>query len=152
MEKKDAEYEVYKGLQKPLIFKGIKGLTIYKGLIHQRQNDKLLKQIVAGNHFLHEKFHFSTNKCTIKAADLPKFIETISKGSFRRGAGMKNCGGFHPDYLLVWKNGDTTHRLQLCYGCGEMRYFENEKYIYWLDMSEGMNSVKAMLDKAVAQK
>lgn len=29
MEKKDAEYEVYKGLQKPLIFKGIKGKFIY---------------------------------------------------------------------------------------------------------------------------
>ena len=29
MEKKKIEYEVYKGLQKPLIFKGIKGKFIY---------------------------------------------------------------------------------------------------------------------------
>lgn len=50
--------------------------------------------------------------------------------------GAKLCGGFHPDYAIVWESGGKTFRALVCYGCGEVCFLEGTRKI-WYDLGEG---------------
>jgi hypothetical protein len=54
-----------------------------------------------------------------------------SKSSFEPFQGPKACGGFHPDWCLVWSDGSETYTVFLCFGCDEMvAYKDGERSIY----------------------
>ena len=54
-----------------------------------------------------------------------------SRTSFVPFQGYKACGGFHPDWCLVWSEGSDTWAVLLCFGCGEMIVRKNgEREIY----------------------
>jgi hypothetical protein len=36
--------------------------------------------------------------------------------------GEKRCGGFHPDYALLWDVSGKTYEALLCFGCGELKW------------------------------
>ena len=38
---------------------------------------------------------------------------------FATWGGEKRCGGFHPDYALVWNESHTVSNVLLCFGCDE---------------------------------
>jgi hypothetical protein len=54
-----------------------------------------------------------------------------SKTSFVPFQGYKACGGFHPDWGLVWGEGSDSWTVLLCFGCSEMIVIKNgEQEIY----------------------
>ena len=50
--------------------------------------------------------------------------------SFSQWGGAKACGGFHPDYALVWKTGDQVVEMHLCFTCKEIKVFNGQTEIY----------------------
>ena len=42
-----------------------------------------------------------------------------SPKSYAVFSGKKRCGGFHPDYAVVWSESDNTYSILFCYGCAE---------------------------------
>ena len=46
-------------------------------------------------------------------------FQTYSPGFFVQ----KQCGGFHPDFALMWVVNGDRYELQICFGCGEARCF-----------------------------
>ena len=97
-------------------------LTVYEGLPHQTweaealaREKKTKKTVQIGG------FPFYQELLEISPADQAKLKEICSSpGAFTPWAGAKACGGFHPDYCLVWKKGEQTCALLICFGCGEM--------------------------------
>jgi len=47
-------------------------------------------------------------------------------GAFHPYTGPKRCGGFHPDYALVWGRGRQAERVLICFGCHEILTTGNE--------------------------
>lgn len=45
---------------------------------------------------------------------------------------MKQCGGFHPDFAVVWTDPQTAARneAQICFGCEEIKFFGPDAKIY----------------------
>lgn len=50
--------------------------------------------------------------------------------TFEKFGGFKACGGFHPDFSLHWKNGETEFEIHLCFGCHEMKAYADDTEIY----------------------
>jgi hypothetical protein len=40
--------------------------------------------------------------------------------------GPKGCGGFHPDYSISWQAGETSHYALICFGCGEIVFYDGK--------------------------
>jgi hypothetical protein len=105
--------------------KAAKALTLYEGLPHplwenellaaERKNKKTVK--------LHDyPFYAETLKFKDKDAKAVKALLRQSK-RFRGWKGEKDCGGFHPDYLIEWKQGKDVYRVLFCFGCEEIKAF-----------------------------
>ncbi|HEY1861915.1 MAG TPA: hypothetical protein VGG61_16255, partial [Gemmataceae bacterium] len=54
--------------------------------------------------------------------------------SFRKYAGPKRCGGYHPDWCLQWKDGDNVYQVLICFGCHKARLY-GPKYEQWTDLT-----------------
>lgn len=47
-------------------------------------------------------------------------------GSYRRWAGAKECGGFHPDFAVSWNVKGQSVTLLICYGCHEVIFTDGK--------------------------
>jgi hypothetical protein len=97
--------------------------TLYEGLPHQRLERRQL-QIELDTMKTVRLQGYPFYEQTLEVSDeVVKLLRQlcISASSFETNKGPKRCGGFHPDYCLVWKDGDTTCRLLICFGCREMK-------------------------------
>ena len=50
--------------------------------------------------------------------------------SFRRFGGFKLCGGFHPNFALVWTKDETAGEIHVCLTCHEIKLFQSRLEIY----------------------
>ncbi|HEX7181684.1 MAG TPA: hypothetical protein VF756_07565 [Thermoanaerobaculia bacterium] len=96
---------------------------LYEGLPHQLfehdafNNELATKKIVQLHGFL-----FYEHPLAIGAEDVERLRQlSAAPESYRRYGGPKPCGGFHPDYALVWKDGERTYDLLVCFGCEEVQ-------------------------------
>lgn len=49
--------------------------------------------------------------------------------------GPKLCGGFHPDFAVVWESGGNTYQVLICCGCHEVLYLEAKRKLMY-DLSD----------------
>lgn len=76
------------------------------------------------NQFRHQGFLFYQNRPRVREKDAEALKKVLGdSGNFKAWAGEKRCGGFHPDYLVQWKDGDDIYRVQICFGCSEVKAF-----------------------------
>lgn len=98
-------------------------VDLYEGLPHQLFERKAFESELAVKKTvqLHE-FPFYDPPLAIGAEDV-KLLRQLSAApeSYLRYEGPKPCGGFHPDYALVWKDGERTYTQLVCFGCGEVQ-------------------------------
>jgi hypothetical protein len=67
--------------------------------------------------------------------DLERFrAACLEAENFRVVRGMKLCGGFHPDYLLSWRQGERRFDFEFCFGCGEAKMFLGDQETLYVDM------------------
>lgn len=86
-----------------------------------------------------------SSKAIIKLGGFPFYAEPLllreddarelrsfycERSSFKPFSGVRDCGGYHPDYALEWSNGAKRFVVQICFGCQEMKTFANGKELY----------------------
>lgn len=101
---------------------GAATVDLYEGLPHQLWEREAFERELATKKTvkLHE-FQFYEHPLAISADDV-KLLRQISVApeSYREYV-PEPCGGFHPDYALVWKEGEHTYDLLICFGCGDVQ-------------------------------
>ncbi len=50
--------------------------------------------------------------------------------SFRKFGGFKLCGGFHPNFALVWTKDEIAVEIHVCLTCHEIKLFQSRLEIY----------------------
>ena len=76
-------------------------------------------------------FNFYNTPNKVEAEDI-KNLKSLIKApkSFKKFGGFKFCGGFHPDYSLVWGTGDEAVEIHICFGCHELKAFRKGVEVY----------------------
>lgn len=73
-----------------------------------------------------------------------------TKAAFKKWRGPKKCGGYHPDYCLQFKNGDTVTSVLLCYGCNEAKFFGSKANLYVDADAAALEAIQVILKQVTA--
>lgn len=114
---------------------GVK-LTVYEGLPHQMfeadllEKEKKTKPVVEFtvtpkaaklDTKRNDKYPFYKAPLKLKDEDLESLRSLLSSGeTYKEWTGVKNCGGFHPDFAIEWTSDGKTMRALICFNCGEI--------------------------------
>ena len=105
--------------------------TLYEGLPHQFVEHELFlrerdtKSVVESHGYL-----FYKRPLPLGAADAAAVRATLlDAATYKPYSGPKSCGGFHPDYRLVWGGGRAAREVQFCFGCREIKLFDNNQVL-----------------------
>lgn len=84
----------------------------------------------------------------VEAEDAKKLKALVQDPkSFMKFRGFKLCGGFHPDFSLVWGTGDNVVEVHVCFGCYELKAFHKGVEVY-CDIPDGSyKELKKLLQK-----
>jgi len=98
-------------------------LTLLEGLPHPRFERDLLEAEKRRARFVtRHGWPFYEQPLPLSEADIRTLRETCANPanySLRDPEQLKLCGGFHPDYALVWPCTGGECELQICFGCTE---------------------------------
>lgn len=101
--------------------------TLYEGLPHQLVEHELFlrerdtKAVVESHGYL-----FYKRPLPLSAADAAAVRATLlNAATYKPYSGPKSCGGFHPDYRLAWGRGRAQREVQFCFGCREIKLFDD---------------------------
>jgi hypothetical protein len=125
-----------------------KEVILFEGFPHPVMEPALFKkEKEERNQFRYQGHVFYQNRPRLKDkdADALRKILADSKG-FTAWQGEKKCGGFHPDYMVQWKEGDAIYRVLICFGCGEITAY-GPKGAVRLDMGEAGKALQATLKR-----
>ncbi len=118
-------------------------LEIFEGLPHQLLERELLAHELEGNATIEIKgFPFYMPPSDLSAVDGKELMEALSDPSHysrQRLLEFKKCGGFHPDYAIVWNDDLGKNYVLICLGCHEIE-FSNELDSYRYDISGDLYS------------
>lgn len=100
-------------------------VTVWEGLPHPMWEKHLLEM-----ELLHKKtievhgFPFYQDPLEISVEDAKQLI-ALFRGPdlFKKPMVGKLCGGFHPDYRLVFRAGANTYEVLICLTCHEASFF-----------------------------
>jgi hypothetical protein len=109
---------------------------IYEGLPHQSQQRKALAVELTKSPFTRHNFWFYRSALPAEVEHQAILARLLSDpSSFRKFAGPKKCGGYHPDYAVAWKIGEVEIEFHFCRGCHEARIYGGDTQIY-VDLDE----------------
>ena len=110
------------------------GFAVFEGLPHERSEPGLYKaELRSRDHFESHGFYFYSDQLDITQSDSRKIVRTLNiEGAASEWMGPKLCGGYHPDYLLMWEDsgGELQFEIHICFGCHEMRLYGGRKALY----------------------
>ena len=118
-------------------------LTLFKGLPHQGYPKKLQSALSKGLHDYRFDFPFYSKPVSCDKTQLLKFIKR--KDIFTYWGGFKNCGGFHPDYSMVWKTDNSEIEIHVCFGCKEIKTYSQGKSSYCDISGEHYHTLEKLL-------
>jgi len=129
-------------------------LTAFEGLPHPFIDpDVVENELETKDTIERQGFHFYEKPVAFPDG----FVEWLraaleDSASFREFTGFKACGGFHPDWSLVWSSGDLVTEFHICFGCGEIRAYQGAQELY-CDMSpKGAKKLGRMLKEYRVQR
>ena len=101
-------------------------ITVYEGLPHQfREADLLAQEKLRSDIVMLAGFPFY--EPGVKANERQeKRIKRLlgTTNNFYVGV-PKDCGPFHPDFLVEWVDQGANHHILVCFGCKEVRVVSN---------------------------
>lgn len=100
-------------------------VTIYEGLPHQMWDEELYAiEAKRADILWLQGYPFYDRPLEVAAGEKKKLTTIVlRKESHVPFRGYKLCGGYHPDYAIVWeKNGAKSGSL-ICFGCHEWKNF-----------------------------
>jgi hypothetical protein len=82
----------------------------------------------------------------LKSGDEEKLKAVLGDaGFYERFGGEKSCGGFHPDYAIVWSVEGNQYLCLMCFGCGEFRLYGPAGESYYDIAGEAQERLKILL-------
>jgi len=116
-------------------------VSLYEGLPHPHWERDLLKSELDEKETItfDGGFPFYAVPIKIRDDDAVQLKQLYcDPSSFVAFQGFKLCGGYHPDWCIVWKNGAKSCYVELCFGCDEMRTYGDDlsdnKVFVWCDV------------------
>lgn len=103
-------------------------LSLLEGLPHELWEGDAFKEELAQKPTVEfHAFHFYTQPVAVEPQDALKLKALLTSAALVQNPPgvivMKQCGGFHPDYLIRWRAHDQEYSVLICFGCGEARCF-----------------------------
>ena len=124
-------------------------LTLYVGLPHpMRAASEYAVEKKTAKTTKRYGFLFYKEAKKIHKDDIVSLKKTVKHPqAFQKYTAAKGCGGFHPDFALVYTDGKETVEIHLCFGCGEMKIFHGKTEVYCEMSQRGKNTFKFLLDQ-----
>lgn len=107
-------------------------IEIFEGLPHQTFEAEALKEELASKKTIQlGGYPFYATPHKLRKNDDTKLEKLLEDAAgFVPFTGYKMCGGFHPDYAIVFKKDNVVCELLICFGCGDARIaFKNRPII-----------------------
>lgn len=127
-------------------------IKVFEGLPNPIFREQFNDEIANNQTALRHGFHFylpETNPRGELAQELNKILQDrLSFGPSTLGWG---CGGFHPDYSVVYRYGNDEVEFQICLTCHEIRVFSGEIVAYCDQSVEAYRHLKQIY-KGINQK
>jgi hypothetical protein len=100
-------------------------VSVYEGLPHQMfESDSYLSEMKRTDVVRIETFPFYGAPLNVSPLEKSKLTEIVLGGDAHiRYRGPKHCGGYHPDYALIWDDTGQKSGAMICFGCQEVIYF-----------------------------
>ena len=100
----------------------IPDLQVFEGLPDPKTESALFaKESVRSDVMSVGNFKFYKQPLPMSDAEIAELRAVFSPGNpFSPGGGQDPCGRFHPDYVLVWRSGDSSFYAQIGLGCQEI--------------------------------
>jgi hypothetical protein len=108
-------------------------VVIFEGLPHQGWERELLKSEIRSKETLKlHGFHFYSRQLEPSVDDNRALVGALSAdGGIVEWAGMKMCGGYHPDYAVRWTDSTgITFEALICFGCHEIKLYGDGLQLY----------------------
>ena len=123
-----------------------KSLVVLEGLPHQKfEQESFLTESARKDTQKIWIYPFYTPSVEAKnATDLRKLLGNSATIKVYGGY-KKLCGGFHPDYSLSWQAGETTYYALLCFGCGEILFYDGKAFLLYDLDKEALDHFKELL-------
>jgi hypothetical protein len=109
----------------------VRDVEVFEGLPHQNNEELLNSELKKRNSFKCNGFNFYKGKKQLSFADTESLRNLLmDRESYRKYSGPKACGGFHPDFVIQFKQKEEIVTIQLCFGCSEARMYKNDRIVY----------------------
>jgi len=145
----DTRFEENKSLFGEIVREG--QAVLYEGLPHQNMqksqfdDERKKKKTI-------QLYGYSSYEIPLEVSeeDKVKIKATLKdSSSFRQWRGEKKCGGFHPDYLAEYHNGEATYQFLICLGCHEVILCGPNRSLRCDIHEKSYEELKALLKKYV---
>lgn len=121
-------------------------IQILKGLAHPKREADVFQRESKRQGIVHIAGHlFYPEKITPSEEDARHLARHLAHDQhINQFMDEKKCGGFHPDYVVSWKQEQRNLHALICFGCGEILYVDGEQQ-YRYDLND-KQSTKKMLN------
>ena len=108
-------------------------LTLYEGLPHSGwEKEVYASELEHKNTVTRHGFAFYEATLPVSDEDVAALRLLVqNREIFMDWRGDKACGGYHPDYSLVWENEGESIEFQICFGCYEVKVYggKDDQYL-----------------------
>lgn len=104
-------------------------VAVFEGLPHDRWEADLLDSELKSKETIQiDGYPFYEKPVEFTANDQERITSLYcNKKLFTPFSGPKGCGGYHPDWLVKWKKGETEWIVHFCFGCSEATTISGDK-------------------------
>ncbi len=104
-------------------------LTVYEGL--PRNRAKLKTELATKKTIRRDEYYtFYARPWRVGGSDAESLRRLSTSADSFEPHREKLCDGFHPDYCLVWTDGNTTCEVLICFGCAEVRFYSPQRELH----------------------
>lgn len=107
-------------------------VAVYEGLPHPMWEEPAYATEVKRRDLVwFEGYPFYATALSIPQEEQKKLVAiALRKEAHIRYSGFKMCGGYHPDYAIVWEKDGKKSGSLICFGCHEWKHFTSRGRIY----------------------
>jgi hypothetical protein len=113
-------------------------IAVYEGLPSPQFEPKLFEKErqrpdaveLNGHYFYRDAVNLETD-------DVERLrVLCTERSLWRPWGGPKSCGGFHPDWRLVWKDAGSRFTVDFCFGCSEVKVYVDDALRMHCEMND----------------
>jgi hypothetical protein len=124
-------------------------VAVYEGLPHQTfENDVYLSELKRADIVRIETFPFYAAPLDVSPPEKSELRAIVlGNDAHIRYRGPKMCGGYHPDYVIIWDHAGQKSGAMVCFGCHEVIYFTPQGRLIQELSDAAYGTLKAVLSR-----